>query len=363
MAVRSRDTTADADRGRPAARPPDPARSWRAEIEWRAAAWRSRFCVVAQPAGSDGERIAIAASEPLRWPPSDRSALEAMTAAVQDLEERLVAAGWMATDRGEHWYAKRFAWEAEQAPTPAVEEQHPEPNGALPAAADEEPAVPAPEPAAETADLWRCEIAWDAGFVTSRFVALGSAPGKTDRRPVGSSAPLKWLFMDDPDPRSAEVEASVRTLEAALVKAGWERAGRGTGWYALRFVWRHPEAPPRHVDAAPVAAVRPARTLWRCEIGWQTGYRGSRFVAVAYEPGQRRGRRIAASAPLKRLFRDDPDPRVAAHPRAVQSLAAALVDAGWEPAGEGPDWYARRFVWRRDGDPPRSLEPAASERD
>ena len=44
--------------------------------------------------------------------------------------------------------------------------------------------------------------------------------------------------MTDPEPPTAEMVASVKVLVAALVEAGWERAGAGPAWYAQRFVWR-----------------------------------------------------------------------------------------------------------------------------
>jgi hypothetical protein len=129
-----------------------------------------------------------------------------------------------------------------------------------------------------------------------------------------------------------------------------------------RFVWRAPGAPPQHVEPEPAEpAGEESAEPWRCEIVWQAGYVSSRFVALAYEPGRRRGRQIGASAPLRWLFKDDPDPRVAEHPEAVRTLEVALLEAGWDRAGQGSDWYAQRFVWRRGGTPPHHIDQAVAE--
>jgi hypothetical protein len=84
----------------------------------------------------------------------------------------------------------------------------------------------------------------------------------------------------------------------------------------------------------------------------------SRFTAEVREPGSRRRRTVAASDPYSWTLRSDPlrdDPGYAS---AVQRLAAALEQAGWEPVEPGSDWWAARFVWRRDEAPPEQLEPA-----
>jgi len=39
-------------------------------------------------------------------------------------------------------------------------------------------------------------------------------------------------------------------VPSALEAAGWERIGRGSTWYSLRFIWRREGAPPEHVALA-----------------------------------------------------------------------------------------------------------------
>jgi hypothetical protein len=95
--------------------------------------------------------------------------------------------------------------------------------------------------------------------------------------------------------------------------------------------------------------------LVRCEIGWTSGYRTSRFEAVVYEPGERKGRAIGGSEPLRWMFKGVPDRGDRAHIAAVKALRARLIGEGWEDIGDGPAWYARRFVWPGPGPAPTEL--------
>jgi hypothetical protein len=90
--------------------PPATRRAWTAEIEWAPAASGACFCVVATPV-KGGETCVLAESAQLEWPPSGAAAVAAMTAAADDLEARLLAAGWRPLPRGDAWYARRFGWE------------------------------------------------------------------------------------------------------------------------------------------------------------------------------------------------------------------------------------------------------------
>jgi hypothetical protein len=67
---------------------------------------------------------------------------------------------------------------------------------------------------------------------------MAGPPGATRRNPLGESPSLRWTLMTDPEPPTPEMIASVKALVAALAEAGWERAGQGNAWYALRFIWR-----------------------------------------------------------------------------------------------------------------------------
>jgi hypothetical protein len=95
---------------RAAAAPPAPHRAWTAEVEWRAAGGEACFSAVARPAEGAGTAV-IAESDRLEWPPMSAAAVAALTAAAEDLETRMVAAGWRPLAPGDAWYAKRFEWE------------------------------------------------------------------------------------------------------------------------------------------------------------------------------------------------------------------------------------------------------------
>jgi hypothetical protein len=234
---------------------------------------------------------------------------------------------------------------------------------------------------------------------------------------VAESPPLEW-----PPTGAAAVQAladAVDKLEALLLTAGWKALQPGDSWYAQRFAWeplvpapaaepgRPVEGPgtaaPHHPDPAGGGATgstrptRPSRKagerptrpaaqagewperfgrfrpdpawpegteeLWRCEIKSDSAHRSSRFHAVVYQPGHRRGHAIAASGALKWGFRSGPDPNLPAHRAEMDSLTSALEATGWEGAGRGASWYSERFVWRRDGEPPDLVEPAPNEAD
>jgi hypothetical protein len=123
-----------------------------------------------------------------------------------------------------------------------------------------------------------------------------------------------------------------------------------------------PAAPTAAAAAERQAALKravewPADTadLARCEIQWAAGYRSSRFAAVVHHPGRKRGEPIGGSEPFKWTLKELPSRREPAYVEAVKRLRAALLDAGWEEIEPGPTWYARRFVWRREGSPPAEV--------
>jgi hypothetical protein len=90
-------------------RPPATRRRWTAQIEWRADDGGARFRVVAED--GDAARAVLDESPAGEWPPTTPAAVEAMRAAADELEARMVSAGWRALPPGDAWYAKRFAWE------------------------------------------------------------------------------------------------------------------------------------------------------------------------------------------------------------------------------------------------------------
>jgi hypothetical protein len=180
---------------------------WTAEIEWRGQGGTTRFCALAVDAA--GDRRVLAESARVPWPPTGADSLAALTGAVAELEQRLIAGGWMALPASGAWYAKRFAW----------------------------------EPAAETEPVWRCEIRWIAGRLTTGFEAVASGPGGERPVPVAASTAHRWRLGSAPDPDAAAHHARVRELAASLEAAGWERAGQGDEWYCQRFLWRGEQPP------------------------------------------------------------------------------------------------------------------------
>jgi hypothetical protein len=222
---------AEAERPAGAVEPPDPGQPWTAEIEWRDVGGGPRFCLVARPAGGGTDAL-IAASEPLAWPPRDDAAVRQMRHEVARIEAALRSSGWTRLPPGSAWYSKRFAWAAVVEPVSTGRFRR---------------EVDWP---ADTEELWRCEIKWKPGYVNSRFTAVAIEPGHRRGRTVSASEPFKWLLMADPNPQSQEQRAQVRKLDEQLRAAGWEPAGRGRWWSALRYVWRHEDPPPDHLGPA-----------------------------------------------------------------------------------------------------------------
>jgi hypothetical protein len=165
--------------------------------------------------------------------------VRALSGAVAKLEASLVAAGWKALPPEREWYAKRFSWE------PAVEGQTVQRPGSSRFARH----TPRPE---DSAELWRCEIEWDAAPV-SRLRAAVYRPGHRHGRAIGVSSAVGSLRDGEPNPEDGECRTQVRALAAALEAAGWERTGRGADWFAERFVWRRDGAPPDRLTGLPIA--------------------------------------------------------------------------------------------------------------
>jgi hypothetical protein len=238
--------------------PPDPDAPWTAEIAWAQGEGRCRFYAVAA-ARDGGEPAPIVRSSWMGWPPDEHTPVTALADAVAALERELVAAGWTPLEPGSAWYAKRFAWTPVADPElPVISLPEPPPQMEIERSPTPRRFVRATEWPEGSGDGWRCEIRWSAGYVSSRFQAVALPPGQRKGRPVGESAPFKWLLMSDPDPRTREHDAAVTGLEDALLEAGWERAGRGQEWYSERFVWPGSGEPPERVE--PVGADAAART-------------------------------------------------------------------------------------------------------
>jgi hypothetical protein len=256
------------------------------------------------------------------------------------------------------------------------------------------------------------EIEWRQEADGARFEVLCGALDPEPATLIAESDVLEW-----PPSGPAAVQAltdAVDELASGLTSAGWTALEPGAAWYAKRFIWhptatlaapdeiepaadlaRSPDEPesaaapvwswddtksadtatdsPGAYDVAGAPAVasderdrglfarapawpQDSTTQWRCEIKWDPGWIDSRFRAVAYSPDSRRTDVIADSAVFKWLLMSQPDSGTSAHKQAVDGLADALELAGWEPAGRGAAWYARRFRWLHDEIPPERLD-------
>jgi hypothetical protein len=226
---------------------------------------------------------------------------------------------------------------------------------------------------------WTAEIAWENAEGRARFTAIAHADEDGASTVVAASEWLDWPPERDGVRAMAD---SVAALAARLLDAGWTIDGAGTAWYARRFAWtpvreaplavsaaeadglgaaavgahEWPAARPDGADAtSPPAAPEGGRddvgAVWRCEIAWSPRAAFSRFVAIASRPGDDRRRLIARSRPVHRVFRK-PDPSRAQDVEAVSELHAAMLAAGWRPAGHGAHWYSARLVWPGPGPPP-----------
>jgi hypothetical protein len=221
---------------RPAGAPPEPAVAWEAEVTWEAAGGTGRFRALGVAIDGDAYLpVEVGRSRALRWPPSGPADIADLTRASEELEAALLTAGWSARPAGDEWYAKRFAW------TPERERETEMATRGTVQTSRFQRAEPWP---ADTEPLWRCEIRWRAGWISSRFEAVAAPPGERRGRPIGTTDPLKWTLKADPDPDGAETRAALAQLVADLLGAGWEREGRGRHWYAQRFSWRREGDPP-----------------------------------------------------------------------------------------------------------------------
>ena len=244
---------------------------------------------------------------------------------------------------------------------------------------------------------WRAEVSWNETEAGAHFSVIARTDGQEQARVIAESPSLEWPPTSPAAVRALNV--AVAELERRLLAAGWTPLSAGPEWYAKRFAWIPPVAPaaersspaqlrppdsvrraaeatPRAVAESPAKQERAGRfrrrpawpegtdQLWRCEIRWDAGLVNSRFAAVAFEAGERRGRAIGDSATFKWLMMSDPDPGAEEYLKELRRLTASLKAAGWEFVGRGPKWYSARFVWRRTATPPGRIElpaPRASQ--
>jgi hypothetical protein len=217
---------------------------------------------------------------------------------------------------------------------------------------------------------WSAEVEWRPGPGDARFVVVAAVAGVERPVVIAESPSLRWPPSDE-----AAVGAlgdAVDELERALLAVGWSSQPAGAEWYAKRFAWRPraaaeavAAAPSRSLGAEPAQAGRFRRRggwppgsahLWRCEIRWSPGLANSCFEAAASDPTSRARRSVGTSATFKWLMMSDPDPGAAEFRQELARLSARLEAAGWEWIGRGPRWYSERYVWRRAGEPPETVE-------
>ena len=158
--------------------------------------------------------------------------------------------------------------------------------------------------------------------------------------------------MSDPYPPSEELREAVQTLSGALADAGWMPAAKGLEWYEHRYSWPGEQDPPDHIDVEPP----PSIARWTCEIEWKPGYLHSRFRAVASPPGGRRGKPIAESPQISWPAMSKPQPPSPELREVHRALTAAIAEAGWVPAGKVGPWYAHRFNWTAEHEPPDHID-------
>lgn len=117
----------------------------------------------------------------------------------------------------------------------------------------------------------------------------------------------------------------------------------------------HPKKEDRLVAPAAGSPRAGVDAVWTCAIGWRPGRLRSRFRAMMAPPDGQGWQIVAESRSLRWPPRRGQTLPTAELVSALESLVAALVAAGWEPVESAGSWSARRFVWRREGEPPARL--------
>lgn len=231
--------------------------------------------------------------------------------------------------------------------------------------------VPIPPPDVDRP--WAAEITWRQGSGRAQFVVMARADG-AGTRAIAQSAALTWPPSQPEE--IADLAGAAYDLADALLSAGWVEGEEGPAWYQRHFTWSTEPAPraalnvvrdgtstahtPRRSPAVARTTEWPAWTegLTRCQIEWRPGYRRSRFEVVLRRPGAKRGEPIGDSRAFTWTFMEPASRRDPEQVAAVQMLADALLERGWEEVDHGRPWYARRFVWRLEDRPAvRLAEP------
>jgi hypothetical protein len=209
------------------------------------------------------------------------------------------------------------------------------------------------------------------GSVT-RFDAARRLARRTEARLAGAidGALANSARRTVPSESASSVVAPRRT-DASQTRPPWllsvllALAGAGAAGFLLskptataagavrRTAWRLAGAPRRR----PATTTGRPAPAWRCEITWQAGSGSASFRAETTTP-EDKPCVIAESTTVQWPPPVGPDAG-AELAGAARQLERTLIEAGWTPAGSGPEWYARRFVWTR---PTAPVVPRAGDR-
>lgn len=220
------------------------------------------------------------------------------------------------------------------------------------------------------AELWQ---AYPLNPDASDAGADGARGGSAATRAAGN-LPFRDIADESDDAVDSRLMLQLGMLLAALYAAFvcvWFTAIRGMhssgprldvggslrrvgGWTAA-VASAHPKTEHRLVAPAGSSPSADANAVWTCAIGWRPGRMRSRFRAMMAPPDGEGWQIVAESQNLRWPPRSGETLPTAELVSALESLVAALVAAGWEPVESAGSWSARRFVWRRGGEPPAHL--------
>jgi hypothetical protein len=215
------------------------------------------------------------------------------------------------------------------------------------------PVVP-PDPASR----WSAELEWRDVGGEWRFRAIARTTKGGSGVAVAESSSLEW-----PPSSDASVQAladAAERLEALMVAAGWKPVAARGPWYAKQFVWE-PAMPARRLGRFQGRVPWPEESdaLWRCELDVESAEGRSRLRAAVYPPRASHGRAIGSTGHFEWV--GGPDTELPTDVANADNLVTALELAGWEHVGLGAKWYAHRFVWRREAEPPDHVAPVPTE--
>jgi hypothetical protein len=108
---------------------------------------------------------------------------------------------------------------------------HAPPEKEAPGRSAERRGPPAPVGAAAA----ECRIALSRGHLTSHFYATTTLWGRGQDAVLAASPEFHWAKATAPPPDRPDVRSAYELLLGELEASGWERNGRGSEWFSLRF--------------------------------------------------------------------------------------------------------------------------------